>query len=370
MGDSGDEDDYMSMAFLDADPTTAVPETSLQRRQRLRREAEIRGRPKSKQELAAEEKAAREAALSRSLIPGASAAPDKDGGDEEDPWAALAPKDRIPTKKSKGLSMMEKMGFAAGQGLGAKDNAHNAKTEPIRLSLKEDRGGIGLDAQRKRALDEAAAEQQQQQDQVNKKPKVDPLEFRERNRREREVKRWEGQVYGAQKVCERMDEERDAVKREQEYYVAEEEEDDGDGDDEKSSKKKKKRTLSTRPLKNVNVLWRGLVRRREEAERERRMRYDLEQSLSRLPTYEDDTEDADDARALGRNEKTVVYAPVEDLEEEDPELDEFNGLEPDEKLRRLVEYLRKEYRYCFWCKCSYPDEEMDGCPGLTEDDHD
>lgn len=324
----------MSMAFLShSDATSAIPETSLQRRQRLRRENEIRGRPKSKEEIAEEARAAREAALSRSLL--------EDG----DPYAGST------AKKSKGLSMMKKMGFAPGGALGARGN-ENAKTEPIRLSLKEDRGGIGLDSERKRALNEAA-----EREGADKRPKVvDEGEFRERNRRERELKRWEGQVYGAQKVCERMDEETGAASTAL----------DGEGGNE--TQRGKKRTLSTRPLKSINVLWRGLVRQREEAERERRMRYDLEQSLSRLPTYEDEDEDADDVKALGKDK--AAYVPVEDLEEEDPELDEFNALEPDEKLRRLVEYLRKEYRYCFWCKCLYPDEEMEGCPGLTEEDHD
>ncbi|KAK9776964.1 hypothetical protein SCAR479_06365 [Seiridium cardinale] len=338
MGDSSGEEDYMSMAFLsENDPTTAIPETSLQRRERLKREAEIKGRPKSKQELAEEEKASREAALEKSLI-------------DEDPYSGA-------TKKSKGLSMMKKMGFAPGGALGAKNNAH-AKTEPIRLNLKEDRGGIGLDSEKKRALNEAA-----EREGVSKKAKVvDEGEFRERNRRERELKRWEGQVYGAQKVCERMDEERDAELRALGGTTA------GGESEGETAQGKKKRTVSTRPLKSINVLWRGLVRRREEAERERRMRYDLEQSLSRLPTYEDDDEDADDLKALGKNK--TAYVQVEDLEEEDPELDEFNALEPDEKLRRLVEYLRKEYQYCFWCKCSYPDQDMDGCPGLTEEEHD
>ncbi|KAH6646423.1 hypothetical protein BKA67DRAFT_103008 [Truncatella angustata] len=331
MADSSEEEDYMSMAIPDSDPTSAIPETSLQRRQRLKREGEIKGRPKSKEELAEDAKAAREDALSKSLL-------------EDDPYSGAA-------KKSKGLSMMKKMGFAGGA-LGAKDN-EGAKTEPIRLNLKDDRGGIGLDAERKRALNEAA-----EREGVNKKPKVvDEGEFRERNRREREIKRWEGQVYGAQKVCERMDEERDAELKTQGGKLNGEEEVDG-----------KKRTLSTRPLKSINLLWRGLVRQREEADRERRMRYDLEQSLSRLPTYEDDNEDADDVEALGRSK--TAYVPVEDLEEEDPELDEFNAMEPDQKLHRLVEYLRKEYQYCFWCKCSYPSEDMEGCPGTTEDDHD
>lgn len=58
------------------------------------------------------------------------------------------------------------------------------------------------------------------------------------------------------------------------------------------------------------------------------------------------------------------------MEEEDEELDEFLSLEGKEKLRTLVEYLRQEHRYCFWCKFQYEDEKMEGCPGLEEDDHD
>ncbi|KAH8910691.1 hypothetical protein BR93DRAFT_923412, partial [Coniochaeta sp. PMI_546] len=96
------------------------------------------------------------------------------------------------------------------------------------------------------------------------------------------------------------------------------------------------------------------------------MRHDLEQSLSRLPTYEDEDEDEDDKRAMGKSK--TVFEVAEDLDEEDAELDEFNALEAGEKLRRLVEHLRKEHHYCFWCKFTYPDESMEGCPGLTEED--
>ena len=92
------------------------------------------------------------------------------------------------------------------------------------------------------------------------------------------------------------------------------------------------------------------------------MRYDLHQSLSRNTNYDDPEEDRDDRRALGKEE--------EEFDEEDEELEAFNALEPKERLRRLVEYLRDEYHYCFWCKFKYPDEGMEGCPGLTEDDHD
>ena len=60
----------------------------------------------------------------------------------------------------------------------------------------------------------------------------------------------------------------------------------------------------------------------------------------------------------------------EDVEEEDEELDAFLSLDGKERLRTLVEYLREQHQYCFWCKFKYDDETMEGCPGLEEDDHD
>ena len=59
-----------------------------------------------------------------------------------------------------------------------------------------------------------------------------------------------------------------------------------------------------------------------------------------------------------------------DLDAEDGELDAFEALEPAEKLSLLVAYLREKWFYCFWCKYRYPDKELQGCPGITEEDHD
>jgi hypothetical protein len=315
-------DDYMTMTFAEEPAPT---ESSLQRRQRLKREGEIRGRVKSKAELAAEEEEARERALSKSLLDDAAA------------------------KKNKGFAMMAKMGFQKGSALGSKENA-GAATEPIKLQKKDDRGGIGLESERKRKLEEEAEAKG-----IKKVKPVDPDEYRERVRREAELARLEKHVYAAQRIAERMDEEKALETTTQDGSKA-------------ALDSGKKRKISSRPLKSVNVLWRGLVRHREEADRDRRMRHDLEQSLSRLPTYEDDHDDEDDRKALGKDK--TVYVTADDLDEEDPELDEFNALEPEEKLQQLIGHLRKEYYYCFWCKYTYADEEMEGCPGLTEEEHD
>lgn len=366
-------EDYMTMTFSD-DPSQltssagggsgSIKETSLQRRQRLRREAEARSRPKSKAELAAEADARREAALSRSLF-------------------AAHP-------KSKGLAMMAKMGFKEGGALGkqqqqqglssapgqqpggvggdgpgsdgdAVEKGFGAGTgreegsggvgaaggggpriEPIPLEIKDGREGIGLESERKRKIREAAEAAGERA----KRAKEDEAGYRERMRREREEARLERQFVAAQRVAERMAGEREDAE------VGE-----GNGG-----------TVVSRPLKAIPVVWRGLVRAREEAERDRRMRYDLEQGLARLPTYEDAEEDEDDRKALGK--ANTAYVTAEDLDEEDTELDEFNALPVDERLLKVVEYLRRKYNYCFWCKFAYSDQQMEGCPGLTEEDHD
>ena len=317
-----DEDDYMNMII--AEPNVSKEkETYTQRRIRKQREAEARGRVKSKSEREAEEAAARDAALSRSLLSNPSAA-----------------------SSNKGLAMMAKMGFKPGAALGSGNS--DARTEPIGISMKEDRGGIGMDSEKKRKFRE-------EYEKEGKRVKAEESEYRDRVRREREEGRLEGMATNAMRIAECM-----AAEKEEEEALRKGEEDDKVNGVE--------RKISVKPLKQINILWRGLIRRREEKERDRRMRYDLQQSLSRLPTYDDEDEDKEDKRALGKH--ATQYNLVEDLEEEDPELDEFNALAPAERLQKLVIYLREEYNYCFWCKFTYPDKEMEGCPGLTEEDHD
>ncbi|KAM3444109.1 hypothetical protein NHJ13734_001588 [Beauveria thailandica] len=324
-----DEDDYMNMTFDNPQPSK---ETSLQRTQRLKKESRARGVIKSKAQIAQEEADAREKALATSML--------------DDPRA----------NKSKGLAMMARMGFTGG-GLGKKtaEGVPQARTEPIHLSLKDDRGGVGMDTEKKRRFREAAEERGIAPD--AKAPKLDPDEYRERVRKEREDSKLEKQFFAAQRMAERMAEEEAGAK------------DDGSEDStEEDGKRGKRAHVSAKTLRSVPILYRGLVRHREEKERVRRMRHDLEQSLSRLPAYEEDDDDADYKTALGK--PGTVYTVAEDLDEEDAELDQFNALDVRERLERLLKHLREQHRYCFWCKMAYPDAEMDGCPGLTEEDHD
>jgi hypothetical protein len=316
MADGGEEeDDYLSMSFVD----TKAKETSLQRTARLRREAAERGRQPSKKEREEQAKAAREAALSTQL-----------------------------DASNKGAQMMAKMGFKGG----ALGKTEGARTQPIDLLMKDDRGGLGMDSEKKRKIREAAAGLRG----VEKRRKVDENEYRERNRIEREEKRAQGQMWSAMRTLESF--ETGAVGGQEEDTAKE----DGDGKDAAEMAEAAER----KPLRSINVLWRTLPKRRLEGERARRMRYDLQQSLAQKEDYADPNADAEKKPALGLEVEGLV---VEELDEEDPELEEFEALGTAEKLGKIVAELREKYHYCFWCKYRYEDEGMEGCPGLTEDEH-
>ncbi|SMY23953.1 unnamed protein product [Zymoseptoria tritici ST99CH_1A5] len=291
-----DEDDYLSMTF--DQPPSKVKESSIQRIARQKREAASRGTILPKAEREALDRAKLEAALTTEL-------------DTANP-------------SNKGALLMAKMGFKKGDALGKMEGA---RTRPIEVEMREGRGGIGLEGERKRKIRELAGEVEGGE----KKVKLTAEEFRERNRVEVEERRVEGLVWGAMKVLEGIESGEDGV---------------GEGKE--------------KPLKSVNVLYRPLVKQRLERERERRMRYDMDQSLSRSRQYEEEEED----------EKLAYGGEVEeDLEEEDTDLEEFEALDAKEKLEKLVGYLREQHHYCFWCKFKYEDAEMEGCPGLSEDEH-
>lgn len=309
MAGDEEEDDYLSMTFDDA---PAKKETSLQRTARLKKESAERGKTKSKAERAEEERQKLETALATEI-----------------------------DSSNKGAQMMAKMGFKGG----ALGKTEGARTRPIEVNIKDDRGGIGMESDKKRKIREAAEALGVQE----KKVKLNENDYWERNRQEAEDKRHEKQWWAAMRILEGFETDHQSK-----------EENDKRGSDEKQNDSWNGSGRMNAPLQSVRLFWRPLAKARLEKERERRMRYDLDQSLSRRDDYTED--DLDDKLAFG----TEVE---EDLEEEDTELDEYEALPVVEKLEKTLKYLREKYYYCFWCKYRYADAAMEDCPGLTEDEH-
>ncbi|KKZ67872.1 hypothetical protein EMCG_06401 [[Emmonsia] crescens] len=359
-GDEEEEEDYMSMTIAEPPKPQGRRETYSEMRRRKQREAEAKSRIPSKAEIAAAEAARREAALSTSSL---------------DP-------------SNKGFQMMAKLGFKPGTALGKDrspqypsgvDEWNRRLTEPLNVVVKEDRGGIGMDSQKKRKIRE-------QVELETKRVKAEEGDFRERVRREREERRTEALFTTAQKVAERLDgEESEQVddgqdQREDSPKGLAQQKPKSDSPPPSPSATPTSAKRHTKPTSQINILYRGLIRAREENLRNQQARRGLYQSLSaknptlipnleNLPTYNETELDPDDRLALGRTAEGDVLE-VELEEDEDEELQEFNALSAQERLSRVVLYLREKYRYCFWCKYRYETEEMEGCPGLTEDDHD
>ena len=302
-----DLDDYMSMPI--AEPVQKTFETSAQRRLRKKREAEARSRPPPTTDK-----------------PPAEAEP-------------LAP-------TSKGFKMLSALGYKAGSALGAEGNP-NALLQPIGVEVKGDKGGIGHESEKKRKV----REEWEKVEGAEKRMKAEEGDYRVRVAKEREERRADGLWWGAMKVLEGLEDDEMAVEP---------------INDESRKEADRARPTTTelgskRPLKTVNLLYRPLVRDRIEKERERRMRYDLHQSLTRNTNYDDAEEDTHDKQALGTEEA--------EIEEDDEELEHYVAMSPAERLEKVVVELRGKWRYCFWCKYQYENETMDGCPGVDEDSH-
>jgi hypothetical protein len=237
--------------------------------------------------------------------------------------------------------MMAKLGYKPGDTLGVS----GGRSEPLELSVKEGRGGVGMDSERKRKFREDMAREAEVMEQKKKREAEEGVGFRERVALEREERRVEGLWWGGMRVAEGLEEDDDG-----EWEGPTKEEMDG----RRGAKRRRGKT---------HLLWRALDRDRREKEQERLAQRNLTSRLSDLNEHDSDDEDGD--------EKTTYGTVVEDDDlGADEELEAFLGLPVKERLDRLLQYLRERWHYCFWCKMRYPNEEMEECPGTSEADHD
>jgi hypothetical protein len=234
--------------------------------------------------------------------------------------------------------MMAKFGFKQGDALG---KSEEARKEPIRVNIKEDRGGIGLESEKKRKF----REQFEEAERLAKRSKEEEGDYLEVLRQEQKDKKSERDLDNAQRTAERLSD--------------------------KEAEEKGTPEPGEQPLKDINVLWRTRARRMAEAKRDKQQRRELHNAIgSRLPTLAAEDEDDDSKIAQGRDLAPFYTTLENDFEDEDPELAEFEALPVTERLQKVLVFLREKYRYCLYCGHEYPDPEMEGCPGVTEEDHD
>jgi hypothetical protein len=235
--------------------------------------------------------------------------------------------------------MMAKFGFKQGDTLGKSEDARKI---PIAVDIKADKGGIGLESEKKRKFREQWAEAER----LAKRSKEEEGDYLEMRRQEQKEKKAERDLDNAQRTAERLFE--------------------------KDTEDKGTPEPGDKPLQAINVLWRTRARRRVEIQQDKQQRRELNNSLaSRLPTLADEGDADNDTKVALGEDLTPFYTTLEnDLEAEDPELAEFEALPVTERLQKVLLYLRTEFHYCLYCGYQYPDAELEGCPGVTEEDHD
>lgn len=214
----------------------------------------------------------------------------------------------IDASNSKGLKLMQKMGYKPGESLGI---SSYGPSEPVIVELKRGREGIGYAAEQKRKRTAA-------QEHIEKQRKEAKSEFRQKIKEERDEKRILRLIQKAQKLCINL-----------EYTNPDE-------------------AYDTDDLSCLNLLYRGYIRDLREKDR-----------LSRLKK----------ARLYSDEER---YADQEETDpEDDAELYEFESQLPSDQLETILQYLRSNYYHCFWCMVTYNDKkDMDeNCPGIKEEDH-
>jgi hypothetical protein len=354
MANGSDDDDYLSDKFLVSTAQPQKPKTYSEKRKDVLVKSHLKNeqnRTKSRRQLELE---TREEGLSKSLFERA----------EDDKTSGRG-------SENKALSMMMKMGFKPGQALGVtahdEDNTNRTSSppppsadstpkpqrdisppqetfiaqperqlvNPLPLNEWSGRKGIGLG---KRGPSPNELERLAKAAKIAEDTEKES--YRDRTRREFEQRRAEARLASAQQTCASLDER--AEKEFNVFWL--------DPTNPESFPPGLMDALS----EGVTLAWRG------DSSMEERLRTQMQADM--LVPLDDDgnfSKNVDSKSAPWAPETIEVAA-------------QFLCLNPVERLSRVLQYLRAEYHYCFWCGTQYrsADEMAEECPGPDEDMHD
>ncbi|KAN0139967.1 protein of unknown function (DUF4187) domain containing protein [Lactarius tabidus] len=350
MTNGSDDDDYLSDKFLLNTAEPQKPKTYSEKRKEALFKSRLKSdqnRIKSRRQLEIE---SREDGLSKSLF-------------------ERAEDDKASGSENKALSMMMKMGFKPGQALGLPAHVDEDSTDrpsssstspppdptrgisppqegsttqsekqlvnPLPLNEWSGKKGIGLG---KRAPSPTELERLAKAARVAEETEKES--FRDRTRREFEHRRAEARLAPAQQTCASLDER--AGKEFNVFWLN------------PTNPESFPPGLMEALAETVAPLWRGEISMEERLRRQ--IQADMLVPLGddgNLPKHADP--------------KSAPWAP-ETIEE----AAQFLCLNPVERLSRVLQYLREEHHYCFWCGTQYrsADEMSEECPGPDEDMHD
>ncbi|KAF9583330.1 hypothetical protein BGW38_009742 [Lunasporangiospora selenospora] len=365
-----DEEDYMSEAFLDnlvkghneKEKKDVTPTYSQRRRQKeLEHLANL---PKKRHVL---EKEAREKGLDTAIA-----------------------------DDNKGMAMLLKMGFkqaATDTEITNDDGSKNAQAAsegsdsstvlrvPLEIQVRQGRGGLGLEMERKRHAEEDLQRQEE------KTRRIYDEEFRGQKNSEFLSAKWKRQLGAAVSICMRLDVEK-ATKA---GFTSSNQLNTTVDAEHAISLCKSKRDCSGEIGGSSSAYTKGMrfgrsnsfwwiadsVPDEELGSRLMGPCAGADQDILSAGTKPENSDHGD--RHTGSNKRVKLDntgdgnegRDAEDIPPRWGERPDFAQLNVDTKLDQVVQYLRHEHFYCFWCSAKYdgPEDLTENCPGELEDDH-
>lgn len=213
--------------------------------------------------------------------------------------------------KSIGLSIMEKMGFKVGDSLGNVENNKKILINPLDVQIKTNRLGVGASGSKHNS-------------QLGPQAEVDVQEYRERIQNSKTTSKNAFVTSKAMKICFELSGDSEKYYNDKEIFKPQ----------------------------AVNILWRPYVIDMVEKDEANRFK----QKVVRI----------DEAK---KREYLTSTSPNNEGTNNDCEL--YLLSEPLDRLERLLKYMRSTHNYCFFCGCSFNNQEdlLVSCPGIHEEDH-
>ncbi|KAF9356429.1 hypothetical protein BGX26_005293 [Mortierella sp. AD094] len=273
---------------------------------------------------------------------------------------------------NKGMAMLLKMGFKKGGTLGAtrpstgsepqssSDNTggrSDALRAPIEVQIKQGRGGLGMDSEKKRQAEEEL------QRHVDEAHRAFDQDFRGQKMNKFEIEKRSRQLGAARAICMQLD-----------AKMMKDAQDQAQKDDTENMGRSNEFWWISDSVTD-DVLGTRLMGPGAEVTTTKEHGEDIDQRGF-------DHSDDEDGDPELKKEKRIKLDPLLSAEnyegavqdEEPPkwgERPDFAQLEVHEKLYKVVHYLRTKHCYCFWCSAQYygADDLAQNCPGEDEDDH-
>nr|XP_054605782.1 G patch domain-containing protein 11 isoform X2 [Nothobranchius furzeri] len=156
------------------------------------------------------------------------------------------------SSQNKGFALLQKMGYKSGDGLGKQSTG---RIEPIPLNIKTDRGGFGMEEQKKRKAEEELHHYRQKVRARQQNEAKSLEDFRSRVRTEREERKIEADLRRSQRSCEQLDSQKGiTIPREAWYWPKDNTENEEQEEEEDKEEDEEEEIVELTPFDKLQII--------------------------------------------------------------------------------------------------------------------